>query len=221
MPSLTDDGCIRRILLLEIEDCRAELHKLDALRPRWTERGKSFFTLGAAAYLDLCGGGSPARYRDRGIASNSLIRAEFGPLLGQVASALQQAMGAPCVFHKDFALPGFHIFLTRSLDTALRDHLHLDLQHNHFECFDYDTPSFTFTLPLELPAAGGGIELCLADPTIKRGRLVEHNYVLGELFVHSGRALHRRLHRSATPDCRRVTLQGHGVRDREKWILYW
>lgn len=130
-------------------------------------------------------------------------------------------MGESSVFHKDFALPGFHSFLTRSLDTALRDHLRLDLQHNHFESFDYDAPSFTFTSALELPAAGSGIELCRADPTIKRGRLVEHSYVLGELFVHSGRALHRRLHRSATPDCRWVTLQGHGVHDRGKWVLHW
>lgn len=220
MANLTDDGRVRRVPFLCEKQCRAAVEQLTAVGSHWTERGRGFFTLGAAAYIDLCRSGH-ADYRNRSEAGNPVIRSHFGSLLERLAKTMEHHLGEPCIFRDGFALPGFHIFQSRSLDAALRDNFHLDLQHSHFGQYDYDTPSLTFTLALQLPEQGGGIELCLPDERNKRGRIEQHPYALGEIFVHSGRALHRRIHRPAGPECRRITLQGHAVRDAGQWVLYW
>ena len=73
-----------------------------------------------------------------------------------------------------------------------------------------------------LPAAGAGIDFCRLDSTDKKGRVASESYRLGELLVHSGRTLHRRTHRPASPQCRRITLQGHALQlEGGTWILYW
>ncbi|MEG3147097.1 hypothetical protein U1839_20790 [Sphingomonas sp. RT2P30] len=222
MASLTDDGDIRRIGLIDEAACRAQLARLDAARASWIRRGTDFHTLGAATYLDACGASDPLRYASNRARCNPVLERCFSQLLETVRATLEGVYGAACRFHGALALPGFHIFLGRSLSGAMRDNLHLDLQHSHLDpAFAIDSPSFTFTLPLELPRAGGGIEICRAAPGDKRGAVTEYEYRCGELFLHSGRALHRRMHRAATGACRRITLQGHGVWSERHWVIYW
>jgi hypothetical protein len=222
MASLTDDGRVSRIGLIDDAACRVQLALLEAERACWIRRGADFHTLGAATYLDVCSGSDPLRYASNRAACNPVLERCFGPLLEMVRVTLEGVHGAACRFHHALALPGFHIFLGRSLDRVMRDNLHLDLQHSHLDQgYAVDSPSFTFTLPLELPRAGGGIEICRAAPGDKRGTVAAYEYRCGELFLHSGRALHRRVHRTATPACRRITLQGHGVWDDEHWVIYW
>jgi hypothetical protein len=219
---LTDDGQVRRIPLLEDGAAHGVIDRLMAARDRWTRRGPGFFTLGAAVYLDVSRGGDYASYQRHFGRSNPVIRHYFAMLAERVRDRLGVLIGESCTFGEGLALPGFHIFLQEGLQSTLRDNLHLDLQHTHLPMgFRAEAPSLTFTLPLEMPDAGGGLETCDIVAGNPRGRLVAHDYRIGELFVHSGRALHRRLHRPATAGCRRITLQGHAIRADRGWQIYW
>ena len=222
MPRLTDDGAVRRRRVCDAATCAAAVERLLGLSDRWTRRGPAFFTLGAATYLDVCGGETLSRYAALHEAADPVLRRHFGDLLEGLRQAVGLATGRPADFAPDLALPGFHIFLAASLHQSMRDNLHLDLQHTYLPLpADLHTPTLTFTLPLEAPLGGAGIEFCLPRPGDPRGRLVEETYVPGELLIHSGRALHRRAHRPASDRCRRITLQGHGVMIDDRWRLYW
>jgi hypothetical protein len=224
MATLTDDGQLRRRALIDPAACRAAVDRLDELRADWIPRGSAFFTLGAATYLDVCGGdGGLAQYARRRDRCNAVLRERFGDLLDTVRDGLEAITAAPVRFdERELALPGFHVFLAASLHQSMRDNLHLDLQYSYLPLSaDLFTPTLTFTLPLEIPAGGAGIEFCMREGRDPRGRITTESYVIGELLVHSGRALHRRAHRPATDRCRRVTLQGHGLLMDGTWVLYW
>lgn len=223
MPAITDHGNIRRETICSPGDCAAIAARLREVRAHWTERGSAFFTLGAATYLDVCGGGgNSGRYDFIRAQSNPLLLKRFGDLLESVRTALERDTGQTCRFESSLALPGFHIFLAPSLHQRFRDNLHLDLQHNYLP-FDANlfTPTLTFTLPVAVPAAGAGIEFCFRNDRDPRGTLHVEPYRLGELLIHSGRALHRRAHLAATDLCERITLQGHGLFLNGAWTLYW
>lgn len=219
---LTDKANIRRMPLFDVTSGLALVKRLVRLRDCWTRRGPGFFTLGAAAYLDIARGGDYAQYSNRFGRSNPVIRENFGALASTLAECLGEMLGEHCAFSCNLALPGFHIFEHEGLHDALRDNLHLDLQHSLLPMgFPIETPSLTFTLPLEMPVSGGGLEICDIVQGNPRGRLAQYEYRIGELFVHTGRTLHRRVHRATTTACRRITLQGHAIRRNQIWILYW
>ena len=224
MATLTDDGQVRRLALIDVAAAQAAVDRLDESRAAWIQRGSAFFTLGAATYLDVCGGdGGLAQYARRRDSGNAVLRDRFGDLLETVRDGLETITAAPARFAEhELALPGFHVFLADSLHQSMRDNLHLDLQYTYlpFQA-DLFTPTLTFTLPLESPAGGAGIEFCIREGRDPRGRITTELYATGELLVHSGRALHRRAHRPATDRCRRVTLQGHGLLVDGTWVLYW
>lgn len=224
MPRITDDTEVQRLALLDASECEDVATRLDGLCAEWIRRSGHFFTLAAAGYLDVCAiGGSVERYRSLSERGNALLDDVFGDTLDTVREAVEGIAGGPCQYADDLARPGFHIFLAGALDEAKRDVLHLDLQHRHMPIdADIYAPSLTFTLPIEVPAAGAGIEFCRPTPHDKRGRLEVEPYHVGELLVHSGRTLHRRAHMPATEGCRRVTLQGHAIcLEGGQWILYW
>lgn len=223
MRRLTDDTPVRRIEILGPEECRDVVERLDGLEGEWRRRGDAFFTLGAATYLDVCGGGSYGNYRKRAEHDNRLLVEAFGDLLVAVRDAVADLVGGRCEYAPELARPGFHVFLARSLHATLRDGFHLDLQFRDLPVpATAYTATLTFTLPVELPLAGGGIEFCRLDAGDKRGRVSAEWYRLGELLVHSGRTLHRRAEVPSSPRCRRITLQGHALCvEGDKWILYW
>lgn len=222
MTTLTDDGALRRVQAVDPAQCPDLVQRLVELRPQWASRGNAFYTLGAATYLDVCGTPGLDRYDAFHRLTNPILSTHFGDVLGRVRDVLEDVVGAPCRLTDRFALPGFHIFLAQSLQQRFRDNLHLDLQHTYLP-FDAEltTPTLTFTLPLSLPAGGAGIEFCHRQGGDPRGVLSVERYHLGELLIHSGRALHRRAHLPASDQCMRITLQGHGLRVGSEWILYW
>jgi len=64
MRNVTDDTEVRRIPLLDDDERKRVAARLDDLCSEWERRSDHFFTLRAAAYLDVCGdGGSLERYR--------------------------------------------------------------------------------------------------------------------------------------------------------------
>ena len=224
MRRVLNDAETQRVAVLDEQQCSDVARRLDAVRAHWVRRSEHFHTVGAATYLDVCGGGgSLEQYRTRLETCNPLLDSVFGDILERVRQALTDLVSAPCGFAPDLARPGFHLFLPPSLDEAKRDVLHLDLQHCHLPIdADVFTKSLTFTLPIEIPHVGAGIEFCRPTALDKRGQLTVQPYVLGELFVHSGRTLHRRAHVPGTGDSRRITMQGHAFsHEGKQWMLYW
>lgn len=109
-----------------------------------------------------------------------------------------------------------------------------DIPWQHPGELDFDQP-VSFTLPLRLPAAGGGLNTWPADwrhchdsplliPELLVRSLECHRvaYTEGVLMVHSGHMLHQI---APAPDMcsgdRRITLQGHALPRRGVYQLYW
>jgi hypothetical protein len=223
MALVSADADLKRYRIASAEQCAEWVRALVAIEDRWLKRGPAFFTLGAAAYLDLCSqAGSRTLYDQRARAANPLIHEHFSSLLDAVAEQVSVYVGGSCQFAGGWALPGFHIFRHASLQQTLRDNFHLDLQFMRLSLkADLDTPSVTFTLPIENPANGAGLELCRVVADKPAGETRVEPYYVGELLVHTGRELHRRAHYPASMSCQRITLQGHGIKEDGTWLLYW
>lgn len=230
---------LKELPLLPASECAAVAGRVRALRDSWTPRavGGTFFTLGAASYLD--GPSGLAVYQERAELTNPLLRREFGWLLDRVHECLAAVVGAPVATFARAALPGFHVF---EFDPGFaRGSSHFDLQYEHVDWeplggMDPRSQS-SYTLPIELPASGGGLDTFDIFSDDLEGLSVEekrafcesrrqptyHDYEPGRLVLHSGRQMHRiRAFRPEDDGSRsRITLQGHLIRTGEGWISYW
>lgn len=222
------------------------LARVMALRGSWTGRGDrdrtQFHTLGAASYLDFCCSDDPRRdYLERAPEENTLLWLEFDDLYESLRSTLENHLGEPVAFTDVFALPGFHIFMGEAIASAARAPVHFDGQYQYLPWerpLDL-VPPISFTLPISLPAAGGGLDLWNLTPhdvrragdmgmdtdidRIKdRKHKTFHPYSRGVMALHSGLLLHRIGDVGPMgPQDHRITLQGHGVRVDGTWLLHW
>lgn len=225
----------------------AGLHRQVLRRRRdWIPRGTTgiteFHTLGVATYLDFCCSDDPETdYLGRAPTANRVLARSFAGLYRRLRDALQRHLGEPVRYTRRFALPGFHIFLGQAIDRAAGAPVHFDQQYQYLPWeADLDpVPPLSFTLPVALPAAGGGLDLWHMTPDdvtravalgiepdldrLKERRFrIPHPYRAGSLALHSGLMLHRI---GTAPvirdDDERITLQGHAVRIRGTWVLHW
>jgi hypothetical protein len=232
--------------------CAAACEEIYAARTQWTYRVLNdkapFYTLGAASYFDL---GFAAGTVDDYLAAAGLVRAATGPavgsLLNAVPPALSEVLGAP-VEYSPLPSPGFHIFIGRAIpqgDCARRRpdcaSSHFDLQHAYvpwsrwFAEVDL-VDTISFTLPIKLPAVGGGLTFWEPITLARTGPLgdvdvgsVAHTtpsetiaYTIGHLVLHDGHVLHQMAGVSpVSVTDERITLQGHGVLADAIWRLYW
>lgn len=222
LPVLTEGACA---------DWREALHEV---REAWTQRHPlaPFFTLGAASYLDARGG-----YGAIAQAANPVLAGRFGPLQERVRQALETHLGAPVVLTARFALPGFHIFQAHPAFERPVASIHCDLQHLSLP---WDpgadlSRTITFTLPVALPATGGGLDAWAIEldewadlekeqrvQLLKTRQRAHHPYALGRLELHTGRFVHRIApSRGMHEGEERVTFHGHGVLVDGAWELYW
>jgi hypothetical protein len=210
-------------------------------RPSWVHRGPAFHTLGTPSYLDLAPGAPPAEYHRLAALHRPLLRRRFGWLYDRLAAALTDRLDAPVRYTETFALPGFHLWLAGAVFLRPRAPVHFDLQYQFFTWPNGVDPDrvLSFTLPIRLPAAGGGLNTWEAGysefrDALRRGwvdcagdlrrfhplRYVP--YTPGELVAHSGHLLHQVAPSSSVrDDDERLTLQGHGIWHGDHWLLYW
>ncbi|MFJ9820103.1 hypothetical protein ACIRU3_33505 [Streptomyces sp. NPDC101151] len=232
LPLLTAEGS---------DDVRERVY---ALREHWIARGgdpPAFLTLGTPSYLDVAERPETGHYQRHGVGSRELLRTHFEDLYDRLGKALTDHLDAPVRFPEHLALPGFHIWLEDAIFTRPQAPVHFDLQ---YQAFDWPPGTDTdrllsFTLPLRVPAAGGGLNLWEATyqdfrRSLARGwvesaadlqrfhplRYVP--YTPGHLYVHSGHVLHQVAPSSSVRrGDERLTLQGHGVWCDGRWLLYW
>jgi len=131
MKALTDNGAVRRKAIYDPEQCNRIVNLLWEVREKWFYRADGFYTLGAAAYMDACGSNvNTDRYMAICNKSNFILRNYFEDVLERVRVTLEETTRESCNYTNHFALPGFHIFLAKSLHQNFRDNLHLDLQYS-------------------------------------------------------------------------------------------
>jgi hypothetical protein len=237
---------LTEVPLLSYPECEGVAAGVRRLRELWIPRGivpSSFYTLGLASYQDLSRpvpGYGRRDYYGELASRNSAILAEFTWLFARLQEALTIYLGAPTYFSRRCAVPGFHIFEAPAIPTGDVASIHFDLQYQLLDWHDDDPPPnfdnpLSFTLPIQLPAAGGGLNLW--EPTYhevsngphqdliayaREHRPTVRHYRPGALVVHSGHRLHQIAGVSPVePTDTRLTLQGHAMQRGERWILYW
>lgn len=237
---------MRYLPVLDPVECRKVRDDIHALRRRWLDRSRGslqqFFTLGAVTYIDVCSSDRPqADYYARAPGQNRLLRRNFGGLYEALKKTLKAAVGEPIQFASGLAMPGFHIFLGRAIEAASTATVHFDMQYMALRWKQKldSVPPLSFTLPIALPRAGGGLDVWpitseAYEEACARGIAGEldefkdrkthafYEYRLGQLSVHSGLVLHRvGWVDGITEADERITLQGHAVRIGGVWQLHW
>lgn len=231
----------REIQLLSETDSASLVESIDGLRDEWTHRweGLPFWTLGAASYLDAAERGF-AYYAEKARATREVLDREFSSLYASVCGALSDIVEAPAELAENLARPGFHIFDFHPDFMLNKASAHYDLQYELLEWDGYEDvdrdSQISFTLPLALPEAGGGLSLWNLDwlemrelteeqrrERIRDNRKPEElQYHVGAMFVHGGHRLHQMTPmRQGSAGDRRITLQGHAIRSGSRWLVYW
>jgi hypothetical protein len=234
---------ITSLELLDPAECARVESGIKELRKHWIPRGgsptSSFFTLGAASYLD-----EASAYPTRAAELNPVLREAFAWLYARVVDFLTARLHAPVSFAGGLAVPGFHVWLAPSIFITPIASVHFDLQY--LRAWPDGTPDLdltrplSFTLPIRLPRRGGGLNVW--DVTYDRYRAfvarlpgaiqpmdvtvlvprMRHPYTPGAIAMHSGHLLHQIGEiAEVTPGDERITLQGHAVLQRGEWKLYW
>lgn len=238
---------ITSIEILTAEQCAHVRSVVHELREFWIPRGQPphpFFTLGVASYIDAS---EPSdinnRYYSRAHQYNSILKEHFDWLYTIVRAVLEEYLGSPTSYKEDFALPGFHIWLSSAIITKPTASIHFDLQYLKLHWQASDKPDFTrqvsFTLPIRLPMRGGGLNvwdlsyeefinaynrgLVTSIPEMQRFKTMTfYPYTPGTLVLHSGHLLHQIAPTAEVQDTdERITLQGHVLYCDGQWKFYW
>jgi len=238
---------IEHLPLLSEQECVLAVAEIYRMRSHWLDRSvrnqQSFFTLGRAAYLDVClpGSDANAQYYSKLEASNATLREGFGFLYERILNAMTGLIGNSVDYGQELAMPGFHLFFGSGIVSAGEGGSHFDIQYSALRLPEPIDPvePISFTLALQLPTHGSGLETWNIteqefNKALARGlthsleeyraRKIRafHTYRTGWLFIHRGLILHRLCSPGPilSTDAR-ITLQGHGLRIRGRWILYW
>lgn len=236
---LTRIDAVPGMATLEVLDATACADVADRVREqrsRWCSRASrsTFFTLGVNASMDLAASSDPlSTYDAPAMTTNDVLRSEFADVYDGLASTLAAALGMPVRYAEDLALPGFHIWLGAGIPREPVTSVHFDLQYLRIvkrSAYAGATGTLSFTLPVQLPAAGSSLrvwpdERSPAWSKRTKGDLPEPvvvPYSPGVAVVHTGHLLHQiGMTPVVTEGDIRITLQGHGLVIDDELVCYW
>ena len=229
---------IHQLDFLSLDECRLVQEKVHSLRALWIPRyGGMFpiFTLGEASYLDAH---SDEKYQKQARTNNSLLSSHFKFMYDRLAEILSKHYNLPVVYESNFALPGFHVFLSHKMFEMPVAASHFDLQFQKvnwpYASVDIEHP-VSFTAAIILPSHGGGLyywDIFYKDHIHAHGKELEklaaekerhyYPYEAGKLIVHDGLFLHQIAPgKDLQPQDERLTLQGHGLICDGALHVYW
>jgi hypothetical protein len=230
-----------KLVCLERKESQSVLSEIHSLRSHWVARmGESlpFFTLGSASYLDS-GFDSDFGYKKKVKRTNPLLKEHFLWLYQKIQETLMAYTGQKVLFDETLAYPGFHIFEYSPYFKEAVASVHFDLQ---FESISWDSyqkiekdKTLSFTLPITLPKAGGGLLYWNLSYEIGKEMSDDEidayttktaaNYIpyeIGKLVVHKGQILHQIAPaKNMEPKDERITLQGHALFCDGAYRIYW
>jgi hypothetical protein len=226
---------VRHLPLLSPVECADIVARVHAMRHMWVYRQPGFFTLGLAAYMDCRNQQATQRYLQAVPALNEALLLSFEPLYEKLIAALHWTLGEPCDLIDGRAIPGFHIWVGAGIPRYGFDvaSVHLDLQYLDLGFCENELPTsadvMSFTLPIRLPKAGGGLNVWDIRHPERAGWEVwpfkavsRVRYSVGSLVLHTGHEVHQIAPVEQIDEGdERICLQGHGIRKDGHWLLYW
>jgi hypothetical protein len=168
-------------------------------------------------------------YTECARADNRALYRHFRLAHERVATFFEHRYGLPVVFAEDLAVPGFHLFSFERPGDHEGGGWHVDTLHAqvpYLAARRRDVKAVVnFTIPFELPDGGSGMDLEDDLPCSAQrggGASVRVPYRTGTMLFTEAEHWHRiAASRCLTPYQRRTTLQGHGMRMDDRWILFW
>ena len=189
-------------------------------------KGVDFYTLGAAHYLDLNPYQSTDRYQTFVRRYNPILWKNFEPLYRHLLEFCSNQFEHPFAYHKELALPGFHIFGPKpksphkffnsvyfSRGGSIHVHPIPRLLPSLLSMSKQELASslYSLTIPLSLPASGGGLSVW--NDSCKDTKSSFYPYQLGYMYGFEGSLKHQiapvSLHYMDSVDSRRITIQCH------------
>jgi hypothetical protein len=224
-------GVVQRAALLsshEVEEVLAAVDSVpaDLVHTAWTTPASVMWTIGAPLY----------RNRDRleyyvscARDQNRRLYVHFRQVHERIAQFFEERYGDPVVFAEELAVPGFHVFEYPGSGVFDGGGWHFDQLYGqvpYLAAHAADvSAAVNFTLPVLVPSGGTGMELCDDEPgavDVGAGAHLSTPYLPGVMVFTEREYWHRIGPSTCREDRdRRVTLQGHGVRFRGRWILFW
>ncbi len=193
--------------------------------PAWETARSSMLTIGEPLYrnrhrLDY--------YTQRAQADNRLLYRRFRLAHDRVAGFFEHRYGEPVAYAEELAVPGFHVFDFADAADYGPGGWHVDALHAQTPLLADRSADISgvvnFTVPFAVPTGGTGMDLQDDLPgSAQRGGAAGFASYRPGLMVFTEADYWHRIGSSRTvlPGERRVTLQGHGVRLRGRWILFW
>ncbi len=204
-------GClIAPTKFLTPDECQDWASKVKHQSNNWVDRGH-FYTLGAVTYQDPI-----HKYPELANKTNPCLEQHFEVLLRKLCKFYD----APYEQLDGVGRPGFHIFDHTS--NGLMGSAHIDEPFAKVKWpSEHFTHPFSFTMVLEQPAVGAGMDYWPSTTEEELRRVIKEDiypphehltYELGVLYTHDGLFPHRIANNG---DMRqgefRITLQGHGL----------
>ena len=192
----------------------------------WNSPDSSMVTIGAPLYRNR---DVPEHYTACARAQNRLLYRHFRLAHERVAGFFERRYGALVVFAEELAVPGFHVFTFPRAGEHGAGGWHVDMLHAQVPFFARHRAEVAgvvnFTVPFEVPAGGTGMDIeedAPGSPQSGGGAHVWMPYEPGVMVFTEAEYRHRIGSSHCLRDGeRRVTLQGHGVLFRGRWILFW
>lgn len=168
-------------------------------------------------------------YTERARAENRVLYHHFRLAHERVATFFEHRFGLPVVYAEDLAVPGFHVFSYAAPGEYQGGGWHVDTLHAQVPYLAgrrRDVKAVVnFTVPFELPDGGSGMDLEDDLPCAAQrggGASVTVPYRNGTMLFTENEHWHRiAASRCLTPNQRRTTYQGHGIRMDDRWVLFW
>ena len=216
---------LKEIPLLSEKRCEIIAAEVLNLSKFWMNRN-GFYTLGAATYQD-----APLVYPTVANLCNPILLRSFNRLYENLAYCLHTEFGTDIsmINHK-LGMAGFHVFDHQTAD--MEGSIHIDEPYTRVDLTpfgDWDSP-FSFTLPVSLPACGGGADFWWKFTNEDIDNFTGHalfptpdyeEYKLGHLYLHDGKTPHRIANPAPIQEGEfRITLQGHGVLTDQGAVIY-
>lgn len=192
-------------------------------------RNGAWYTIGASLYLDLTHKSQLEAYGAKVSYFNKVLRNNFSVELYQLKDRIKTLYYPDQevkFLAEDFTpagLPGFSIMPPEETFQAEFAAVHKDERWRTLKLlpgfpFQEFTNHFSFTIPLALPIAGGGMNIDTGN-----SELTPYIYKVGNCYLHAGDFYHQVMEflNPVTPLDWRITIQGHGFQVENNIYLYW